>query len=263
MVGCKDDFVAFAGNQLEELESAGMAEPRFCQRAVGGVGGGELANHAALGSRMAHHVDEVEDYDVEVVVLEIREFAQQFFSGGVVVDFIIGESDLTAVALELSGYQGRFVEIFAFFAVFVDPQFGEEARYFGRHEPREDGVAGILSRRRKYGAVEAFVDIEGVGYERLDYLPLIEAEVVDQYKEDLLAVVEGGEYAVLEYVGTHERPVGGVLVFDPSGIVLADEFGEGCVGLDFLHIEKLIHVCVGRGELEIPENEFAVKLYPV
>ena len=135
MVGCKDDFVAFAGNQLEELESAGMAEPRFCQRAVGGVGGGELANHAALGSRMAHHVDEVEDYDVEVVVLEIREFAQQFFSGGVVVDFIIGESDLTAVALELSGYQGRFVEIFAFFAVFVDPQFGEEARYFGRHEP--------------------------------------------------------------------------------------------------------------------------------
>lgn len=27
VVGCKDDFVAFAGNQLEELKGAGMAEP--------------------------------------------------------------------------------------------------------------------------------------------------------------------------------------------------------------------------------------------
>ena len=124
-----------------------MAKPRFGQRSIGGIVGGEFANHARLGAGMGEHVDEVEHDDVEVVLLKRIEVAEQALSGGSVVDFVVGKSALTAEAFKLSLNQGRLVEVFALLALLIDPHLREHALNLRRHQTGEDGVAGILSGR--------------------------------------------------------------------------------------------------------------------
>ena len=106
MVGGEHDFVAFFGYATEEVEGRGVAKPRFGQRAIGGIVGGELANHARLGAGMGEHVDEVEHDDVEVVLLKRIEVAEQALSGGGVVDFVVGKSALAAKSFKLGLNQG-------------------------------------------------------------------------------------------------------------------------------------------------------------
>ena len=57
---------------------------------------------------------------------------------------MVGIGVVAAEALYLGADEWSFVEVLAFFLVFVDPQVRKHARYLIGHESGEDGVAGVL-----------------------------------------------------------------------------------------------------------------------
>lgn len=210
---------------------------------------------------MGEHVHEVEDDDVEWILLEAIEVRQKAFAEACFVDLIIGEGIVLAVALQEGLDHGLLVEILPFFALLVDPQLGEHLRNIQGHQPGEDRIAGVLRRRRQDGEVEVFVEGVEFAQHRLDALPLVVAEVVDEDEEDLLSRVKEREDLRLEEVGAHQ---GASLWFAyPALVVATDEAGEeaSCFGL--LHLEKFLHLWVAFLELELPVHQTAIELLPL
>ena len=121
---------------------------------------------------------------------------------------VVREAVVAAEALYLCAYQRCFVEVLAFFLVLVDPQFGEHTRYLLWHEAAEDGIACILSGCGQYAHVELFVYREHFAYLACQQPPLVEAEIVDYYEENLVALVYQREHVSLEDVGRHQRSLG-------------------------------------------------------
>ena len=73
--------------------------------------------------------------------------------------------------------------------------------YLQGHEAGEDGVAGILGGSRQDAEVLLFLmDGEELAQQRLDGLPLVVAEVVDDAQQHFLALVKQREDAVLHDV---------------------------------------------------------------
>ena len=121
VVGGEDDAVAHLGDVLEEVVGRRVAEPALRQRAVSGLGIGQLTDHLALGAGMGEHVHEVEDDDVERVLLEAIEVRKKAFAEACFVDLIVGEGIVLAVALQEGLDHGFLVEVLPFFALLVDP----------------------------------------------------------------------------------------------------------------------------------------------
>ena len=123
-----------AGHAAEKLQSRGVAEPRLCKRPVSGVRPGQLSDHAALGSGMRKHIYKVHHHNIKLILLQIGELAQKPFAASGIVDLIVGELALSPVTAEKRRYQLAFIEVLPLVLILVDPQMGEHARYFLRHQ---------------------------------------------------------------------------------------------------------------------------------
>ena len=121
MVGGKHYFVSGGGNVAEHLYDCCMAKPRSCQAAVSGVGGGQFAYHLALCTGVRQHIYEVEHYDIEVIMEQIGEIAQQFFAGHRIIDLVVAEFVGQAITLKHGLYQRRLVDVFTLLRLFIHP----------------------------------------------------------------------------------------------------------------------------------------------
>ena len=121
MVCREDHAVAHLGDLLEEVVGRRVAEPALGQRAVGGLRIGQLAYHLALGTGMREHVDEVQDNDIERVLLEAVEVREELLTEARLVDLIVGEAVVLAVALQQRLDHGLLVEVLPLLALLVHP----------------------------------------------------------------------------------------------------------------------------------------------
>ena len=262
------DYAAIHGCQrAEEFGHGRMAEPTLRDAAVCRLAVGQFAHHAAFRSGMAEHVYEVEHHDVEVVMEERGQLLHELLGTGRVVYLVVGECVASAEAFQLRPHHGGFVEVFALLGVLVDPEVGEHGLYLYGHEPGEDGVSGILCGRGQYAAIHVFLHVEEFCHLGLKHLPLVPTEVVYDYEEDLLALVQGGEHLILEDVGAHEGAVFVLFVahqsFHPLHVVLAHELAELVVCLALLHGQHLLHLCGNVLQFQFPTDQCAVDVHPV
>ena len=221
-----------------------MAEPRERNRAVGRLVVGQFAHHFRLRAGVREHVDEVENHDVQVVLLELRQLGEQFLGLLRIVDFVVRKTVVTAESLDLRADEWTFVEVLAFFLVLIDPEFREHFGDLVRHQTRENRVSGVLRRRRQDAHIEFFADVEHFREVARDGAPLVVAEVVDDNQKHLLALVQHRENAPFKNIGRHQMAVVGrfpALVFHPIQVVLLHEFRESDVGLFLLRAQNLGH----------------------
>ena len=132
-----------------------------------------------------------------------------------------------------------------------------------RHQAREDGVAGILRRRRQDTIIETLVEGKVFRQQVFDDAPLVVAEIIYQDEKDFLPLVEHREDAPLEEVRAHQRSPLGRRIAYPVEVAPADELPEGLVCLRLLHPEHLAHRDVARFQLQLPIDELLIDLFPV
>ena len=89
---------------------------------------------------------------------------------------------------------------------------------------------------------------------------MVEAEIVDKDEEHLLALVEKREHRRFEDFVAHQRVV---VAAHPVVVVALHPFGEGRVGLRFLHLDQFIHISIGGGKLQFPIHDSSVEFGPV
>ena len=76
VVGGEHYGIVALRQELEEFGEHGVAEPRESDATVGAFVVGEFAHHLRLGASVGKHVDEIDDYHVEVVLREVLELLQ-------------------------------------------------------------------------------------------------------------------------------------------------------------------------------------------
>ena len=81
VVGSEQNAVVALREGSEKVGNSGVAEPTEGDAAVGGLVAGQFAHHAALGTGVGEHVDEVQHADVEVVLVELRQLLNEFLGG--------------------------------------------------------------------------------------------------------------------------------------------------------------------------------------
>ena len=169
---------------------------------------------------------------------------------------------MATIAFYLRTYERLLIDVLALLFVLVDPQIGKHTLYLFGHQTGEYGIAGILRSCRQDAHIHVFIDIEHLAYVLGERAPLVVAEVVDDNEKHFLAVIDCREHAFLEYIGTHEGPLG-CAGSHPRQIVLSNELGEGVVCLLLLHLQHLRHVRIGRTEFKFPTHKAAVYVLPV
>ncbi len=161
-----------------------MLEPALGQAAVGGIVLGQLADHLHVRAGVAQHVHEVVHDGVEGVAHQIVQRFGQFTPGVQVGDLVVAVLHVLAEALQLRAQELVLVGVLAALLILVDPLPRETLVDLAGHHTGEDGIARIL-RGRGQDAVEQvlFLHTEVLRYQRLQGVPLIQTQVVDQYHE--------------------------------------------------------------------------------
>ena len=118
-----------------------------------------------------------------------------------------------------------------------------------------------MRRGGKDAAIEVLLYRKGICYLVQQHAPLVEAEVVDDHEEDLLAFVKQREDSALEDVGTHHWPLVGIL--HPSHVVFADELRELRISLVTLHCKHLLHPALRLAQLKLPKGQFLIDFLPL
>ena len=155
-----------------------MPQPALRDAAVGTFVIGQLTHHARLCPCMREHVDEVDDHHVKIVAQELVEASQQSLHRLRVVDFMIAEGVVSAIALDLRRNELLLIKVLSFFFAFIDPKVWEHFLDFIGHQPAEDGIAGILRGRGQNAHVELLFDVETVGKFVGKHAPLVVSEVI-------------------------------------------------------------------------------------
>ena len=182
---------------------------------------------------MREHIHKVYHKHIQVVNHKVVEVVKQLFAGLGVIELVVGETVVLAVAVENGAYEWRLVEVLSLIFVFINPQVGEHLGDVYWHQSRENRIAGILRSRGQDAAIQVVVvDGEVFAQQWLHHAPLVEAEVVDYYKEHLLAGVEQRKHLLLEYLVAHERVNVGS---HPFLIVFLHKLGKFAVSLYLLH----------------------------
>ena len=193
---------------------------------------------------------------------------------------MVRELVVAAVAVDLRLDERFLVEVLTLLLVLIDPQLWKHLGYLLRHQSAEDGVAGILRGGGKDAEIDLLVDVEEVGHLAGEHAPLVEAEVVDDDQEDLLATVNAWKDKLLEEVGTHRgarrtqllllaatqlEPVcaGWLLRGYPVEIVLLDVFGKPDIGLLLLHLQHVRHIALRAAQFQFPAYQPLIDLGPV
>ena len=78
---------------------------------------------------------------------------------------------------------------------------------------------------------------------RLDGFPLIVAEIIDDAQEHFFSLIQQREYGMLHHILRHDRTSGCLITGRPEPflVVLGNPFGERCIGLGALIIDKRTH----------------------
>ena len=233
---------------------------------------------------MGEHIDEVDDEHIEVVLFQVSVLLHELVSTCRVVDLVIGEAIVAAVAFNLCFDERCLVEVLPLFFVFIHPQVREHRRYLPGHQTTEDGVACILCGGRQNAHIEVFLYVEHIADFLREDAPLIEPEVVNDDEKHFLPFVYQWEHLAFEDVRTKQRTVvltvclrlpavcgqlgktvtrPAVLRCHPVEIVLCNIFGKAVIGFFLLHFQHLGHVAVGTAQLQFPVYKPAVDLLPV
>ena len=125
VIGGDDDLAILLCQLTEEFGDDRMAEPGERDRTVGTLIVGELAHHPRLRTGVTQHIDEVEHYDVQIVLPEVRHLLHQLVGIGRVVHLVIREGVLLAIAVQLRLNERCLVQVLAFLLVFIHPEVGK------------------------------------------------------------------------------------------------------------------------------------------
>ena len=122
MIGCQHYRTIMSGQATEEITHGRVAQPTLCNAAISCFVAGKFPNHKAFRTSVTKHINEVDNHNIQVVLLQLRYLLNELFSCIRVVYLVIRERVFAAITLKLRPYQGFFVKVLAFFAVFVDPK---------------------------------------------------------------------------------------------------------------------------------------------
>src|SRR5574344_1499892 len=168
-----------------------MNKPRFCYGSIGALVGCKLFYHLHLCSGMRKHVDKVVDEGIEIVILISFEHFVQTLTTVSVVYFVISIFDtLSSETLKKCPYKLIFMLILTPFVIVECPIVWIQLHYLTWHKSREQCISGILGCRWQNTAIEFGIDIK-VGCKHLTYcFPLIESEIINYDKHNLLSIVD-------------------------------------------------------------------------
>ena len=264
MVRGDDDGVSPLGEELEDGVKVRVLEPRARQRAERRVVLREFADDVGLGTCVRKDVEEVVDDDREIGVVDLLDVVHQLAPLLRAHQLVERELPVLAVLAHQPLQKLLLVLVLAALLVVVEPLVGHQAVDGQRHQPREDGVAGVLRGGGEDGAVKVVLrHVVPAPQQRRNRPPLVVAEVVDQQQRGLGVLVDDGED-----VGAHERVRhhGGVVraLVDPVVVVAAHELAELLIGLAFLVGQHLLDALVGGfRQFDLPCGELAVERAPV
>ena len=162
MVSSDDDLVVRLCQLLENICQQTVTEPAERNRTVSTLVVCQLAYHPHLRTGMGEHIDEVDDEHIEVVLFQVSVLLHELVSTCRVVDLVIGEAIVAAVAFNLCFDERCLVEVLPLFFVFIHPQVREHRRYLLGHQTTEDGVACILCGGRQNAHIEVFLYVEHI-----------------------------------------------------------------------------------------------------
>ena len=130
-----------------------------------------------------------------------------------------------------------------------------------RHQPTENRIACILCSCGQYTAIHIllFNGIELI-QKRLNGLPLVITEIVDDNKETFLPFVKSWIKIGLEQIRTQRRPT--FRLGKPSFIYTLNIFAKIIVRLCFLHLEHFQHTVVSRLQFHFPEKQLFLYFHP-
>ena len=157
--------------------------------------------------------------------------------------------------------QWSLIQILTFLALLIYPQIRKHLLYLRRHQAREYRVAGILRGGWQYAIIQALVKRKILSKQFFYHPPLIQPEIIDQYKENLLVIIQHWEDFLLKQVGAHQRAIDRILY--PVHIILLHEFGKSVIGLFLLHTEHIGHCHLAAFQFQFPVHQFLIDLHPV
>ena len=199
---------------------------------------------------MRKHIHEVQHNHIQLITSKRRDRSQQFLSILGIVYFIIWEGIFLTEPIDLGLNQWSLIQILTFLALLIYPQIRKHLLYLRRHQAREYRVAGILRGGWQYAIIQALVKRKILSKQFFYHPPLIQPEIIDQYKENLLVIIQHWENLLLKQVGAHQRAIGRILY--PVHIILLHEFGKSVIGLFLLHTEHICHCHLAAFQFQFP-----------
>ena len=210
-----------------------MLKPRAGQATIGSFALRQLANHLALRTSVRQHIHKVQHDYIQLIAHQRGNHAQQLLAIQGVVHLIIRECVIFAKTIDLCLDQWGLVEVLPLLALLVHPQIGKQLLDLQRHQPGEDGITRILRSSREDAIIKILIEGKVFSQQVFHHSPLIQAEVIDQDKKDLLLLIKQRENALLEKIRTHQRTI--LRMLNPINVIAFDKLGERMIGLLFLH----------------------------
>jgi hypothetical protein len=225
---------------------------------------GHLKENGMFAAAVRELIDEVEhqrgDTTSGQVCRQPFEHLGSFARGGqlLVVHGHLGAGEI----LELFSQQLVLVGVQALL-VLVRPPVGIPLGDLDREQPTEDRVSGERRRRGHDAEVVGNLDVEELGYQRFEQLPLIQAETVDHHKQRLSLGFEQRNEKLLSHIHGKGRSVG-LGVRQPPRIVGFDELREVVVQASLQRAQGLTQSrLVARGQPNLPLGQLRDELDPL
>ncbi len=156
VVGGDDDGVSPLGKHLEDGVEVGVFEPGAGEGAEGRFVFGKLADDLRFRPRMRQDVEEVVDDHREIGVVDVPDVVDEPPARFGAYEFVERRPPPFARRLQLAHQELLLVFVFASLLVVVQPAVGHELVDGQRHQPGEEGVAGVLGGCGEDAAVEIF-----------------------------------------------------------------------------------------------------------
>ena len=188
MVGGQNKFDILRSQRFHQFEERAVLEPRFGNASIRLFVGGKFANHLRVGAGMRQHIYKVDNQHRKLVAKNLVKVIGEFLAFFGIVNFIVEERRLHPHSIHLFLKQFAFKIIFCALLVFVHPKVGVQFLDFRRHKTCKHRVTRELRGCGQNAEQNVLIiNIIVVGNHRFDALPLVEAQVVDNHHNHLLA----------------------------------------------------------------------------
>ncbi len=118
---------------------------------------------------------------------------------------------------------------------------------------------------RKNRTIHFLFHTEILSEHRTHRAPLIQTEIVYQYKKQFLSGVKSGKNTPAKNVGTHQRTPGLIrtgITTHPIFIVMAHKTAESGIGFPLLLLQYLVHVGLRTGKFHLPVHQPRIQFTP-